>query len=71
MPVFNNEFSRELGPDITIISENRYFDVDENVSGLDILKMNREIASITDDGLVFSPIQEKEDPALSFFLNSQ
>ncbi len=75
IPSFSDTLDKTLGPGITIISGGSFFTSDENndASGLDIKKMNAELAATTrEDDIVFMlPEPPKEDISLKQFLESQ
>lgn len=73
IPSFKDTLQGNLGPDITIIASGDYFDIEENTGGLDITKMNQELASVaTSDEIVFIQSDPpKEDLSFKLFLDSR
>ncbi len=53
------DLSTSLGPEITIITEEKFFEEDDDVQKLDIGAINAELAKVSgSDGIIF----EKPDP---------
>ena len=73
IPSFKDTLAGTLAPGITIVQGGDYFNNDDDIKGLTISQMNKELAGTTkEDDIVFITSEpEKEDFSFRFFLDSQ